>query len=114
MANNAAGGTADVVQGGEPSSSDNASPDSQAFWFGAGELGVLEGVHPDLATYESQRAAPAATRGLVEIARKGVVAAVRAVVEEDYSLMLNRMQVQFGISSFHVLLSCWCFCFMGW
>lgn len=84
-----AGGTTSVVQE-EASTSDDAyaSPDSHAFWCGAGGPGALEGVHPGLATYESQRAALMPGRGFVAGAEDG---AARA---REYSLMLGQMQVR--------------------
>lgn len=82
-------GTSSVVREEGASSDDaTASLDSHAFGFGAGGPGALEGVHPGLATYESQRAALMPGRDFVAGAEDG---AARA---REYSLMLGQMQVR--------------------
>lgn len=67
-----------------------ASLDSDTFWSRAGEPGVLEGVHPGLATYESQRAASARATG---VGAHGADGRGIGAWAEDYALMLDQMQV---------------------
>lgn len=107
VAKGAAGGIPDVINGEDPSSNENASPDAHAFLSAANRPGLLEEVDPDVSTYESQRAASEVIHGLVEVAGEGVAAAALAAAD-DYALMLDQMKVGCSASIFHELLSCWC------